>query len=373
MQHGKQALYKELSSRSVQHLRRLYSATHTLIIDEISMVSSDILLFVHRRLCTIKNNDDFFGGLNVIVIGDFFQLKPVNGFYPFENTVLWSLFDTFVLQTNMRQRDSDGYNNLLNRIREGIVTQEDLHTLSSRLIQNDDPQFSGVLRVFPTLKQVHAFNKLEQNKISADVVEIHAEHQVNEGQLGMDQNIEDFIPADDRDAGGLPRLLRLSIGTRVMLIRNIATDQGLVNGAMGFVQHIEYENAQPIRIFVRFDDESIGRMFLISEHNAISIERISQEFYSEGLSIFRIQFPLLPAWATSIHKIEGITCEKIVVDLGSDIFVEGQFYVALSRVTSLSGLGILALDPSRIKIDSKVVQFYENLSLNLKHTHNKEQ
>ncbi|MEW8546654.1 MAG: DUF6570 domain-containing protein [Candidatus Thiodiazotropha sp.] len=370
VQHGKQPAYRELSSKSVQDLRRYYAAVHTVIIDEISMVSSETLLFIHRRLCTIKNNPDSFGGLNIIVIGDFFQLKPVKGLFAFENTLLWSLFDTYVLQVNMRQRSSDGYNELLNRIREGIIIKEDLNTLSSCLINDDNSDFNGVLRVYPTLSQVSSFNKKQQNKLSPAFVLINAEHEVHNGQLGINQNIDDFIPDDDRNAGGLPKTLTVSVGTRVMLIRNIATDQGLVNGALGFVQYIEFENENPVRIFVRFDDESIGRSFINSDHNAIGIERISQEFYSESFSIYRIQFPLLPAWATTIHKVQGITCERIVVDLGSDIFCEGQFYVALSRVKSLSGLGILALDPSAIKVDPKVRDFYENLTLDLKHTHN---
>jgi len=77
VQHGSEPSYKELSSKTLQELRSLYRSVHTLVIDEISMVSSQTLVYIHRRLAAIKGNDDFFGGLNVILIGDFHQLKPV--------------------------------------------------------------------------------------------------------------------------------------------------------------------------------------------------------------------------------------------------------------------------------------------------------
>lgn len=115
-----------------------------------------------------------------------------------------------------------------------------------------------------------------------------------------------------------------------MLIRNIATDYGLINGALGFVHHIEFAESKAFRLFIRFDDEIIGRIFQDATHNAISIDKISQEFYYRGRSMIRTQFPLLPAWAATIHKVQGITCDKIVLGLGKRVFAEGQSYVALS-------------------------------------------
>ena len=125
-----------------------------------------------------------------------------------------------------------------------------------------------------------------------------------------------------------------------------------------------------MRIFVRFDDSSIGRIFHNTTHDAIPIEKISQEFYYNGRSIIRTQFPLLPAWACTVHKVQGITCNKIVVGLGKSVFAEGQSYVALSRIKSLSGLGIIALDPTKIKANSEVIKFYESIYPVRRHVHN---
>ncbi|MEW8545326.1 MAG: DUF6570 domain-containing protein [Candidatus Thiodiazotropha sp.] len=371
IEHGfKIPQYTELRSKIIQDMRLFYSDIHTIVIDEVSMVASHTFNFINRRLCTIKSNSDYFGGMNMIVIGDFYQLKPVKGYFAFENKILWDLFDTYILETNMRQKEADGYSNLLNNIRLGHITKEDIQTLCSRLIDNGNPNFSGVLRVYPTLKEVQKYNANQQEKLTTSTTCIPAIHQVAHGELLEGENIADYIPEDDREAGGLPNILKLSIGTRVMMIRNIATDQGLVNGAMGFVHFIEFEDTEPIRILVRFDDETIGRLFYSHEHNAIGIEKITQEFYSKNVAIFRTQFPLIPAWACTIHKVQGITCDKIVVDLGSSIFAPGQVYVALSRVKTIQGLGIIALDPTKIKVNPTVKQFYETISTEKKHTHN---
>ena len=218
VQHGSEPSYKELSSKTLQDLRKQYRSIHTIVIDEIYMVSSQTLLYIHRRLCSIKGNDDYFGGLNVILIGDFLQLKPVRGTFAFRNTVLWSLFDTYLLNTNMRQKDNDGYSEILNRIRIGIVTAKDIAVLSSRVIENSYPNFQGVLRVYPTLKEVKDYNLAQQNNLLNNTIQIEAFHQFSNADIGRDDNISAFIPSDDRDAGGLPNNLVLSINTRVMLI-----------------------------------------------------------------------------------------------------------------------------------------------------------
>ncbi|CAC5393356.1 unnamed protein product [Mytilus coruscus] len=324
VQHGSEPTYKELSSRTLQELRTVYRSVHTIVIDEISMVSSQTLLYIHRRLSAIKGNEDYFGGVNVILIGDFHQLKPVRGTFPFQNIVLWNLFYTYILETNMRQTSYDGYSELLNRIRVGTFTSEDIDILIPRLIEKNDPKFHGVLRVYPTLKEVKEYNEQQQNRLLENALEINAIHEFSTSDTVHDEDFCNFIPIDDRNAGGLPNRLILSLSTRVMLIRNIATEHGLVNGALG---HLFYDNG----------------------HNATIIEQVSQEFYYKGRSITRTQFPITPAWASTIHKVQGITCDKIVLGLGKSVFAEGQSYVALSRVKSLDGLGIESFDPTKIK------------------------
>ena len=109
---------------------------------------------------------------------------------------------------------------------------------------------------------------------------------------------------------------------------------------------------------------------MMNSDNATVIEQISQEFYYKGRSVTRTQFPLLPAWASTIHKVQGITCDKIVLGLGKTIFAEGQVYVALSRVRTLEGLAIESFDPTKVEANQAVLNFYNSISPDKKHDHN---
>ena len=363
VQHGKEPSYKELSSKVLNILRPIFKNIHTLIIDEISMVSSVMFTFIHRRLVSLTKNEDFFGGLNIILMGDFFQLKPVRGHFAFTNHILWNLFKPVILKENMRQKGDSLYKELLNRARIGKLETQDIDMLKTRLLEND-VNFDGVLRVYPKCSMVDKYNIDAQSTLSQTLVSIVATHSFSNTNIHTRiQNVENFIPSDDRDAGGLPRNLHISIGTRVILIRNIATEQGLVNGALGVVHDINFGLSKvPSSIYIKFDDQCIGRLFYSEEYDAIEITRITQEFCYQGHSICRTQFPLLPAWACTIHKVQGCTLNKVVADIGSNVFEAGQSYVALSRVTSLSGLLLLSLDPAKIRANPKVVEFYENCS-----------
>ena len=118
-------------------------------------------------------------------------------------------------------------------------------------------------------------------------------YQIDQSLLSNTTNVKNmqFIPDDDRDAGGLPASLTLCTATRVMLIRNIATDYGMVNGILGFVTQVESDKNIPIRIYVRFDDETVGQIFKKKDFDAIPIEKIEQEYHYKGQSIIRTQFP----------------------------------------------------------------------------------
>lgn len=115
--------------------RKKFKFVHTIVIDEISMVSSVMLHHIHLRLCAIKGNNDKFGGLNVITIGDFFQLRPVRGNYVFTDFDLWkSIFKPFFLTQNVRQTNNHTYSDLLSRARVGALTKHDIMVLNSRVI-----------------------------------------------------------------------------------------------------------------------------------------------------------------------------------------------------------------------------------------------
>lgn len=154
-----------------------------------------------------------------------------------------------------------------------------------------------------------------------------------------------------------------------MLLRNIYTKQGLVNGALGRVEHIQFSNISdskgmkyPAKIYILFDNSSIGCILQDPMyHNAIPIEQCDQEYFYKGRSVIRRQFPLTLAWAISIHKSQGATLNSIYCDIGTNIFEHGMAYVALSRVKTLDGLHLYAFSPNKVTANPKVLEFYSQL------------
>ena len=357
--------YAGLSSYTLKQVRKEFLNVHTVVIDEISMVSSDMLSFISRRLSEIKNNDCVFGGCNVIAVGDFFQLRPVKGRFVFRNELLWQLFYPVFLKENNRQSSDSSYYELLNRIRVGYPNEEDIAFLKTKLIY-DESKFSEYLHLYPTRKEVEMFNNKQLNKLS-NFLKINADHYYSsEDNHPLGHVAEDHIPSNDSSAGGLKNVLMVSIGARVMLIRNINTASGLVNGAIGTIVNITFanENGMPSCINVKFDDPKVGQLVTKEQstvHSPISIEPYEHRFVFKGRHVVRVQFPLILSWACTIHKVQGISLNTVVLDLGSSVFEYGMAYVALSRVTSSSGLILMKLDPTKIKASDPVLEEYERL------------
>jgi len=153
VQHGNQPKYLQLSAKMWDKLRKKLKFVHTIVIDEISMVSSVMLHHIHLRLCAIKGNNDKFGGLNVITIGDFFQLRPVRGNYVFTDFDLWKfIFKPFFLTQNVRQTNNHTYSDLLSRARVGALTKHDIMVLNSRVIPVPKEDIADILHLYPTKK-----------------------------------------------------------------------------------------------------------------------------------------------------------------------------------------------------------------------------
>ena len=157
--------------------------------------------------------------------------------------------------------------------------------------------------------------------------------------------------------------IKTCVNARVMLLRNINTSDGLVNGAQGNIVGFHWPNGKcqeyyeqaPLSIDVLFDDPRVGAYFNNSTHRPISIKPISVSFYNKRrISVTRTQFPLTVSYAVTVHKVQGLTLKEAAIDIGSSIFTAGQAYVALSRVPSLEGVTMLDFDPNVIYASMKV-------------------
>jgi ATP-dependent DNA helicase PIF1 len=277
------------------------------------------------------------------LVGDFFQLRPVKGKYLFRNDLLWSLFKPFILQQNMRQASNCTYANMLNRIRIGAVSDDDIFALRSRLVSLYEVLSNDILHIYPTKKEVNEHNERMQNLIPSDLHTFTASHVFSSNDIGVNEEVSnEYIPDDNRDAGGLPYCKHLSVGTRVMLIRNSNVEYGLVNGAIGEVTNI-HENDTVNNcsyITVKFPDINLPSCLSDVPHH-VNIEKFDQEYLYKGRFILRQNFPLITFWATTIHKVQGLSLKKAAVAIGNSIFQHGQAYVALSRVEQFQNLYVL--------------------------------
>jgi len=204
------------------------------------------------------------------------------------------------------------------------------------------PEWLSALHLYPTRKScqefnLQALNQTIKNNPNNDLFTIHSIDTIISNRQLPSKAPASLVPKDNRKCGGLPQTLHLTCSSRVMMLRNIMAAQGLVNGANGTVTGFKANNKtidtqgeqNPDEILVLFDDKSVGAIFQESDqHQPISINTIATHFTTDqGINISRQQFPLIQSWAVTIHKAQGMTLPKLVIDLGPDVFQPGMAYV----------------------------------------------
>jgi DNA replication protein DnaC/predicted peroxiredoxin len=366
---------KNLGPDQLNSLQAKLSNLQLLIIDEISMVNRRVLHCIHKRLKQVKRismNDKtaYFGNVSVLAVGDMYQLPPVKACSLIvpnreEGIDLWhDLFKIVELDEIMRQKDDQTFAKLLNRMRTHQkgkpLKEEDKKILENR---NDLPQIPvDALHVFATNAQAEKHNNDMLVMKCETPVRLEAQDYSKDetsGKMTRKTSVTKGSPDD------LCSVLQLGVGCRVMLMRNIDVTDGLVNGAFGTVMGFGNPNKEGIitEICVKFDNEKIG--LKAGNHDrtdfpkgSVFIDQFEEDMHNNE-RIKRRQFPLKLGWGTTIHKTQGLTVQQIVYDM-KKTFTYGQAYVALSRVTKLSGLYLKNFDPKVIYRNEKV---HENLQL----------
>ena len=346
------------------------------------MVGSNLLLLLHKRLRQIKSVV-MFGDVSVLAVGDLYQLPPVGQSPLFANVNDGSLaalhgsgslwkdnFKMIELREIMRQRGDSLFTELLCRVRTDSCTDEDINVLQSRIITPQSRDYpTHALHVYRLNKDVDDRNKFMLNKLASEEDQFLIKAADTTGGKPIDLS---NVPNKRTETGNLHTTLKLAVGARVMLTVNVDVSDGLVNGARGEVVHVGMnEENSPIRILVKFDNQAVGLKAISSSPfkntfpNAVPLRKHETTRGRRGMDITRLQYPLTLAWATTIHKVQGLTLDEIVVDMKGGQFNAGQAYVAFSRVKTLQCLHILNFNKSAIKKSDSVDQEMERLNNNL--------
>lgn len=370
----------KLSGFQLAALREKLRNTQFLIVDEVSMVGSRILADVHYRLNqAMSTPEGYFGDLGVILLGDFFQLPPVRASYVFDlgSPFLRSpkgvhlyrdLFKPVFLTISQRQKGDLAFSKALRNARLGSLTPEDDILLQSRYISvtnNDRAKLLGQLTTdFADAPRLFWKNRTADNYNNQRIVELARDSgRPIVRMLAKDRGPGTVPLTEDPDlTGGLLGQLDVIVGMPVLLRSNIDVEDGLYNGARGHIAEIVPTTdspTDPASVYIHFLDPNVGARAarkVISGRPAVQIAPISVNFEdSTHHQIKRTQLPLIPAFAFTIHKSQGLTLEKAVVDLEGAL-PPGMAYTALSRVRELEDLIIQHFHRSKFNACPKAIE-----------------
>jgi len=335
------------------YLWKRFEKTNVLIIDEISMLSATTLNLIDRVAKNFKRNNKPFGGMQVIFSGDFFQLPPIekrtavnSSPKEYQEKIIfmdeeeeediigtpfafkaksWKEAKLCVcyLSEQFRQND-DEFSSLLGEIRDGTFSEKSVEILNKRIIQNEDEE---ITKLFTHNVNVDGFN----NKKIAEINEEEKTFRMlTKGKVNLIESLKKGCL--------VPEHLLLKKGALVMFVKNNPT-VGYINGTVGRI--VNFIETYPM---VECDD---GERYL-AKPQTWSIE-------DGGKILAEIsQVPLKLAWAVTIHKSQGMTLNKAVIDL-SNAFVEGQGYVAISRVKSLKGLFLKGFNKKALEVHKEII------------------
>jgi len=346
---------KVIQTRHIKKVRQieLLQNLETLIIDEISMVRADVFdaidysLRVHRKKLTQP-----FGGVQVIVFGDLFQLPPVvnmdesslleriypSGQFFFHSNIFQDAqFKTLELQSIYRQTD-DHFIYLLNAVRDGSITHSQIDNLNDSLVDNFKMD-EGKIILTTTNARASGINQNYLKQLSSEEFSYRAQ--------ATGQFYKELFPTDE--------VLKLKKGAQVIMIKN-DPEKRWVNGSIGTIHDIA-EKKIKVKINHKIYEVKKEKWDRIQ----YSYDDDQQEVLENVTGSFK-QYPMRLAWAITIHKSQGQTFEKVIIDMSQGSFAPGQLYVALSRCISLEGIELLRpLKKSDVIVNKQLIGFQDRL------------
>ena len=328
------------------HVKYRWKALETLIIDEISMLSAELFDKLEEIARIVRGSTEPFGGIQLVLSGDFLQLPTVEGEFCFKAKSWERCIRRTVYLTEIIRQSNNKFQECLNAIRIGEFDREVTALLETRLNAVLDVA-KGVkpTKLFATNRRVNEINEEELDVLAADQREFIEYEMEIVPYPGIKSPQKDFTINKYLQNTTVPPLLQICVGAQVMLLTNLSLEEGLVNGSRGVV--------------IGFVEDYPSVRFSSGQEKVISMYTWEHEDHEKPL--FRVtQIPLRIAYACSIHKAQGGTLDCAEIDL-SDIFEYGQAYVALSRVKDLNCLRITAIALDRIRVHPEALAFYNDL------------
>ena len=332
--------------------RELIKSLELIIIDEISMVRADVLDHINDELQRIRRNSEPFGGVQLLMIGDLQQLPPITPDNELE--ILKPHYDSMYFFDSKSLRNSDYYCielksvyrqtdqrfiDILNRVRTGDVTHSDLDELNSHHVADFRPaQGDNYIQLVTHNRMADAINQREMAALSADT-------------FMFDAKVTGTFP---EDAFPTSRQLEIKKGAQVMFVKN-DPDKRFINGMLGEVEEVSDDS---IRVRLSGKDNIVKVEPTAWENIRYHMNEETHKIESTKIGSF-MQYPIKPAWAITIHKSQGLTFDKAVID-AHEAFSPGQAYVALSRCRSLDGMVLSEKLSQRAIITDSIVDEYMN-------------
>lgn len=367
-----------------------------LLIDEVSMLTPRKFLQCDALLKAVRANEKPFGGLQVVLVGDFFQLPPIssapaaeNATFIFELDLFYQLLDEVIdLKEVHRQKDVE-FVSLLMRMRVGDLNDKDKEVLQSRVnatLKDDGIKATSLFAQNVDVDQMN-FLELEKLKSTKHVFLMRNGCKKSNGKLNANQafDIQNLQKLQDTliKEVNLPPSLELRIGAQVMLVHNLDISGGLVNGSRGVVigfaqtskdnedrdvdpEPLGANKKEGVDRNLYYPDDPLPIVKFVSftpggKQRAIEIPFVRWEKTEKKVGEAWITaLPIKLAWSSTIHKCQGSSLDRVEAAIDKSVFAYGQAYVALSRVTSLEGLRLRSFDASVVRAHPLVLEFYRS-------------
>jgi len=317
-----------------KYLYDRFVSTKVLILDEISMLHHFRLDLIDKIARHLKRNDLPFGGMQVVLCGDFFQLPPVSRLGEKESrfsyhSESWKDLNLKICYLEEQHRHKDkSFLKILNDIRSNRMSEESMSNLKSRHNKNPDSDIPPT-KLYTHNTDVDNINDSELSRLEGQIFSYTME---TKGKKPLVESLKKSCLS--------PETLRLKIGARVMFVKN-SFDAGYANGTLGKIIACDYS----------------GPRVMTVSGKIINVEKATWTVEEEGKIKAQItQYPLRLAWAITVHKSQGMSLDCVEVDL-SKSFEKGMGYVALSRVRTLGGLKLLGLNKIALEVREDIIEF----------------